>query len=196
MKKQLLLLFSIIIPFCIHAQDESVAFKKAMKNGNYKFSQVILNDSTTLDGLIKPINLDFKLGKLIKSDLKIVMRNGTQRVLSASELLSYKTGIHEMISDGNVFCELLLQGKRVGLYKSETVTQIESEYGLTRTKITERLYFKKENGKFIEAKKGGKFRKTFSIFFEDCTDLKDRILNKDLNHDDLEWIFTIYENCK
>lgn len=204
MKKQLFTLCSIIISFCVHAQDESEAFKKAIMDEGYRFGYIILNDSTKLNGLIKPVNVKFKLGNPIKSDLKIVTRDGTQQVLKAFELLSYKTDIHGMVSDGSIFCEIILQGKRVGLYKFQThgYTPVmggfggETQFYISNAGTTGEFYFRKSEGKFMIVKKGGEFRKTFSSFFEDCPDLKDRILKKDLNHNDLEWIFAIYENCK
>jgi hypothetical protein len=196
MKNQLLILLLILFGFCGNAQEtESKRYTRLKQKANYQTGYVVLNDYSKLEGLFKIGFGDHPSSSIVD----FVSKDGTKIYYYPKDLMEYSYSGYRMLSNGKQFFELIRQGKKINLYKNTKIIShgFDPKMGGGVLREVECYYFKKKDEEeliYITGRQ--KFRNTFSEYFSDCPELKNKILDKSLKSKNWMEIFEIYENCK
>jgi len=183
--------------FVAHAQLTS-KYLKYHANPNYIAGQIINEDLTITDGLIKAYRM-FEMKKY--HNVKFVAMDGVKTKLLPSDIRGYQYAGHEFVAHNASFMEVVTDGARVKLYKTEAKVTYSTQTapGLPMNTYVSRIptYYVQKTGS-TEFRKVNYmlFKEKFGEYFSDCESVKKLIENKVLKASDIKAIVDRYNNCE
>ncbi|HNP20278.1 MAG TPA: hypothetical protein PKL31_17690 [Fulvivirga sp.] len=198
MKQSITLLLVLALSISSYAQ-ESAKYQKLKAKNKYKEGYVITNDSVKTEGLIK----DFYNAARQYAEVSFVKLDGSLVKYLPSELIEFGYDDNKFAANMASFYQVIVEGQKVSLYKSMTVSTAYSMYGpggvngsSNYTSTSTDLYFRKTGEKDFKWIRKKDFSEVFSTYFEDCNALKAKILDGVVGRLNIDVILEEYNNCQ
>jgi hypothetical protein len=200
------LLLLCIIPLLISCKSSHLnAYEKHKDDKNYIPGHIIDLKGNRTDGLV---HYD---GFLPSTDIIVfITEKGERNVYPVGALKSYGFSYRNFISDGNMFFEIVRDGKKAGLYKITNVKEKSAPRGgdynsngkylrAGRIKPEDRDYYdvfyvKKSTDTSFKRFRKASFKHRFSKYFSDCDLIKTKIKKKEYTSRDFDEIVFVYNS--
>lgn len=135
------------------------------------------------------------------SMVTFVHQNGTKRKYYPRNIKGYGYSMYKYESDGRLFYEIVVSGKKANLYKRiyQSSTMMPGGAGMpamTTTSSSENFYVRKINETEFKQVMKKKFKEEFAAYFEDCADLASDISEEKVTHKDIRSLVRKYNFCQ
>lgn len=177
--------------------QESKKYLKFKAKYNYTEGYILKMDSTKLEGVIK----NRWNGNAQYSSVIFVSKDGKRGRYFPHEIWGYGSRVYSFASDGGSFYKLIQSGKKVQLYQRVSTSSWSTPGApgmgaMHYNTESEDYYVRKVNERRFKLVKKRKFEETFAEYFGDCERLRNKIVNKETTHKDIESIVRVYNACR
>lgn len=188
MRTFLLLAVALLLSLELLGQ-ESARYKRLEQNLKYTHGYIIPKGAGKIEGLIRD---DYHNEAEKFSAVVFISKDGKKHRYGPDEIMEYGYHVDRFVSDGDFFYELVLKSGEVQLFKRSAVNSWSAPsrgMGMSHYSTEHDNFYvkRKEESSFKRVRKRG-FDETFAEYFGDCASIRNRILKKELTHQDIRKI--------